>query len=245
MATISRGTKSGTGTTNFGASTTAKSSEVNTDLNTIVSAINGGLDNDNIAAGAGIASSKLDLSSISQTVGFSGTLTAANLQLTSSTLITAILDEDALTSDSAIALATQQSIKAYVDNNSILTAATLTASRLMSASGGDVSYTGVGFVPRAVVAIAAISPNYVGQKAGSFGFASSPANEAVVFAPDNNSGTTGTFSTNANSFVFVCTGASTFQQGAFKGFNSDGFDITWSVNGSEAKEAIITFLCLR
>ena len=40
----------------------------------------------------------------------------SNLKLASGATVTAILDEDGLSSDSATALATQQSIKAYVDN---------------------------------------------------------------------------------------------------------------------------------
>jgi len=45
----------------------------------------------------------------------SGTNIAGSLQLSSSTSVTSILDEDGFDSDSATALATQQSIKAYVD----------------------------------------------------------------------------------------------------------------------------------
>ena len=51
-------------------------------------------------------------SHISGAVAFSGSA----LNLGSTTNVTAILDEDGLTSDSATALATQQSIKAYVDS---------------------------------------------------------------------------------------------------------------------------------
>lgn len=59
MGTVVRGTKTGTGTTAFGPSTVAKSSEVNTDFNTIYSEFNGNVDNDNIKAGAGIVDTKL------------------------------------------------------------------------------------------------------------------------------------------------------------------------------------------
>lgn len=45
----------------------------------------------------------------------SGTINLTNLKLASGATVTAILDEDAMGSDSATALATQQSIKAYVD----------------------------------------------------------------------------------------------------------------------------------
>lgn len=68
MGTIVRGTKSATGTVLFGANTIAKAAEVNADFATVFSEINGNLDNDN-----------LDLSTISQTCGFSGTVTIATL----------------------------------------------------------------------------------------------------------------------------------------------------------------------
>lgn len=87
MPLIVRGTKSANGTTNFGANTIAKSAEVNTDFVTIYALVNGNLDNDN-----------LDLSSIGQTCGFTGTVTIATLigvtggfssTLTTATLIVA------------------------------------------------------------------------------------------------------------------------------------------------------------
>jgi len=46
---------------------------------------------------------------------FTGTVTFANLIGASGATVTAVLDEDTMTSNSATALATQQSIKAYVD----------------------------------------------------------------------------------------------------------------------------------
>jgi hypothetical protein len=61
MATIARGTKSSAGGgTAFVANTDALASELNTDFDTAYSAINGNLDNDNIASGAAIETSKID-----------------------------------------------------------------------------------------------------------------------------------------------------------------------------------------
>jgi len=129
MGTIARGTKSATGTVNFAASTAAKASEVNTDLNTIVTVINGNIDNDNVKSGAGIVASKLNLATIAQNIDNTGTLkntgnvefvgnfVADNIQLTTDIVITAILDEDDMASDSAVSLPTQQSVKAYVTAN--------------------------------------------------------------------------------------------------------------------------------
>ena len=49
MGTIARGTKSGTGTTDFGTGTTILASEVNADFNTVFNVVNGNLDDDNLA----------------------------------------------------------------------------------------------------------------------------------------------------------------------------------------------------
>lgn len=62
MGLISRGTKSATGTGNFGSGTTAKSGEVNTDFNTVYTCVNGNIDNTNISSSAAIAYSQLNLS---------------------------------------------------------------------------------------------------------------------------------------------------------------------------------------
>jgi len=50
------------------------------------------------------------------TLGVTGLSTLASFKGATGTTVTAILDEDTMTSDSATALATQQSIKAYVDS---------------------------------------------------------------------------------------------------------------------------------
>ena len=139
MGLISRSNKAGSGTGNYAPNTTAKSSEVNVDVNTLYTEFNGNIDNANIKPGAAIESDKIDLTTISQNlyvngeVQINGTLTAAalnltgatlqlsSLQLTTSTVITGIFDEDAMTSNSASAVPTQQSVKAYVDNMSFTT----------------------------------------------------------------------------------------------------------------------------
>jgi len=56
-----------------------------------------------------------DIAFLSSTQTFTGTKTLNSFKGTGATTVTNILDEDAMGSDSATALATQQSIKAYVD----------------------------------------------------------------------------------------------------------------------------------
>lgn len=62
---------------------------------------------------------KLNLSGTWVSIGKFDTGSNTFLPYIGSTQITALLDEDTLSSDSATAVATQQSIKAYVDNNGV------------------------------------------------------------------------------------------------------------------------------
>ena len=59
--TINRGNKTGTGTTAFGDATVIEAAELNTDLDTLYTLVNGNLDNSNIDAAAAIALTKLNL----------------------------------------------------------------------------------------------------------------------------------------------------------------------------------------
>jgi len=59
MGVIARAIKAASGTINFLAGSAAKSSEVNSDFNTVYGLVNGNIDNDNISGTAAIASSKL------------------------------------------------------------------------------------------------------------------------------------------------------------------------------------------
>lgn len=62
MGTISRGTKAGTGTTDFGTGTTILASEVNTDFNALVNEVNGNLDENNLADNSVTTTKITDLS---------------------------------------------------------------------------------------------------------------------------------------------------------------------------------------
>lgn len=80
-----------------------------------------------------------------------------NLQLSDTTAVTEILDEDNFSSDSATALATQQSIKAYVDSASSSSLDELSDVTLSSLATGDLlRYNGSGWV-NATLADAGIS----------------------------------------------------------------------------------------
>ena len=72
--------------------------------------------------GTAVASAYLDADTahLSGTQTFTGTKTLNSFKGTGGATVTNILDEDAMGSDSATALATQQSIKAYADTKSVL-----------------------------------------------------------------------------------------------------------------------------
>ena len=94
-------------------------------------------DGSDITSGT-IVSARLDADTahLSGSQTFTGTKTLNSFKGTGSTTVTNILDEDAMGSDSATALATQQSIKAYVDNT---VAARTKSYNLIVAAGTAVS----------------------------------------------------------------------------------------------------------
>ena len=129
----------------FSAGATIVASEHNDNFDTMYNAFNGNIANANISDSAAIAYSKLNLTGtllnadiatdasiagtklnlasvgdIGTTLAQKGTFTtlvATDLTLAASgATCTVILDEDDMASDSAVAIPTQQSVKAYADN---------------------------------------------------------------------------------------------------------------------------------
>jgi hypothetical protein len=68
---------------------------------------------------------------------FTGTATVPSLILNTGATVTAILDEDDMASDSATALATQQSIKAYVDSSTAASGFTVVTTTVTATAGAE------------------------------------------------------------------------------------------------------------
>jgi hypothetical protein len=129
-----------------------------------------------------------------------------------------VLDEDDMASDSAVSLATQQSIRAYTSNR-LMSCKTGSFTRALNASSGSVSYTGVGFTPKAILFFgASASSNFL-----SFGITSGSAqNDAVrIHEVDFEDPDT-------SNCITLLTSLDSGQTGVLSSFDSDGFTIAWT-----------------
>ena len=111
-----------------------------------VSKSNGGAFEGAVTFNAGLTANTADINGgtvdgavVGGTTPAAGTFTTLNastsLQITTGATVTTILDEDNMASDSATALATQQSIKAYVDGNSYTGSFTIVTANTTIAAG--------------------------------------------------------------------------------------------------------------
>lgn len=107
--------------------------------------------------------------------------------------------------------------------------------RDMAAASGDVSYTGVGFQPSAIIAFS----NWT--TARSWGMVDSAKVHAVIdYFVDG-----GTTTDNINLIGLASAGESNYQIALVKSFDADGFTLTWTKLGSPTGTADIKFICFR
>ncbi len=113
----------------------------------------------------------------------------------------------------------------------------ISATRDMTAASGDVAYTGTGFTPTSIDAIAVINTSASLSK----GFSdSSKTSECMLCA-----GTSTTWYFNA-SLIYIGTTVTTETQIAgVKSYDSNGFTLTWTKTGSPTGTATLLFLCFR
>jgi len=114
-----------------------------------------------------------------------------------------------------------------------LTSKVITSTRVLSVASGDVAYTGVGFTPTVIHAIACETSS---TGVSSIGFSDSAKNNycncfygALGGAFLMKVGSTGT----------------SYQTAIVKSYDADGFTLTWTKTGSPTTTANLYFLCLK
>ncbi len=101
-------------------------------------------------------------------------------------------------------------------------------SRDTAAASGNVAYTGIGFLPKAILFFA----NVNGTARSSWGYTTSSAagDNSCIF--DDNGDSAGTYAVAANNCMYIETGGANTQKAALASFDSDGFTLTWTKVGS-------------
>jgi hypothetical protein len=118
--------------------------------------------------------------------------------------------------------------------NTRLASKIITGTRDMTAASGDVDYTGVGFQPTAVIAIANVDGNYQ----HSIGISDSSVGEYCVSPNAANA------LYQRSTLIWLETGGAA-QSAVVKQYGSDGFTLTWTKANSPSGTAKIIFLCFR
>lgn len=108
------------------------------------------------------------------------------------------------------------------------------ATRDMTAAGGDVSYTGIGFKPTAILAMGVINSTTV----MSLGYIDSAGNDNGISILSNQ------YQNNSQFLLFYIDG-SNYQFAVVKSYDADGFTLTWTKAGSPTGTVNLTFLCFR
>jgi hypothetical protein len=114
----------------------------------------------------------------------------------------------------------------------------LTATRVWNAPSANVSYTGVGFRPTAIVAFAGHT-GYLGI-VRSWGFADSAGSSYSLAVPATGNQFTSSF------LIMAANTLTTYQAATVYSYDSDGFTLSWTNVGITGSGSVsIIFLCLR
>lgn len=108
-------------------------------------------------------------------------------------------------------------------------------SRDLTAAGGQVSYTGVGFTPSAIISLAGL-----GADITSIGVADSAKGGLLLSGGPTWATNTGTVGANLGLYS---TSGGNYQTWNVYSYDADGFTLTWSKSGSPTGTLYISFLC--
>ena len=125
--------------------------------------------------------------------------------------------------------------KGYVDT-SFLKSKLIVSTRDLTASSGNVSYTGAGFTPRSVIIFGSL--NFVAV--ASWGMSD---NSRTVGAIHTTGGGANFYSSNVA--VYFETSSNNGQYATVASYDADGFTLTWTKNNSPTGTATLYMLCLR
>ncbi len=124
-----------------------------------------------------------------------------------------------------------------MDTTTRLASKILVATRDLSASSGDVSYTGVGFQPTSLMVIANCHDTFT----FSNGIADSSKTCRLISASSAN-----VVRSYADMLVLLyVTNESNLQYCNVKTYDADGFTLTWTKAGSPTGTGTMAFLCFR
>lgn len=110
--------------------------------------------------------------------------------------------------------------------------------RDVSTASGTQAITGVGFKPKAIMVVSAISG---GASRGSIGYADGSAAGCLYNAHNTSANQWGP----ATNMIFLDSGGGANYKGDISSFDADGFTINWTKTGSPVGTAVCYFLALR
>ena len=121
--------------------------------------------------------------------------------------------------------------------NTRLKSKTIFGTRNLAADGGDVAYTGVGFVPTSIVCMA-----HIGDICISNGGADSAKVGKCIFSAQSAAYVQ---SGQSDHLSFLTVVLHNWQACVVKSYDADGFTLTWGKNGVPTGTANLVFLCFR
>jgi len=114
-----------------------------------------------------------------------------------------------------------------------LTSKVITATRDLTAASGDVSYTGVGFIPTVLLVWFQLS---TGASLAGIGFSDSAKTNYCY----------NTLLAGGSAYLIAAgTGSTNYQRAIVKTYDADGFTLTWTKTGSPTGTLNLYFLCLK
>lgn len=172
----------------------------------------------------------------------SGTSTASWGEITGT--LTDQIDLNEALSDKQDALVSATNIKS-INSNSLLGSGDLSVllssqifatTRDLTLSNGDVSYTGCGFRPRAII-VAFNDYNATSPWQG-VGFVDQDGHTACFFEQWNGN-------SNNGSFILLVSQNGSYEYATVKSIDDNGFTLTWTKSGTPSGTVTMNFLCLR